>query len=211
MIAKLKNFLFSKKPYLRRFPIHVFEPYFAVKGVSPYEITSILNLQNLEIVNAKIAFDFLRQNHAERKQIDNPNIRIIISAGIQDWVFIYWENGIFEDCKTIVEKLIEKSNDKVNYYYVDSNVDGYDWILADRGKIYREFEYNMNEISSNFGNPITNLENEFITNVELNETGKQNEFVFGENVFQSILEKNGLSKLKYHDNDSEFLIGIVQM
>lgn len=210
MIPKLKNFLFPRKENAERFSIHyTCSPYFAVKGISQSEIANIIHLQNASFEKPKKAFDFLWQEYFKKQDINHKQSRMIVSSNVQDWVFIYWDNGIFENCKKIIEKIVEKSNDSVNYYYADSNVDGYDWILADRGKIYRELQYSMFEISSNFGNPITDLEKKFIENIELQLLEKEYDFVFGENVYQSILEKTGSSILKYHVNNSKFMIGVV--
>lgn len=178
--------------------IHNGMHYFAVENINVNEIVNILDIKKTERLICDNAFKYLWENENQKSDC----FKIIISPKIENWNFIYCETGSFQFNKIIVEKLISISKNRVNYYYADSCVDGYDWILADKGVVFREFKYNMSEISKNIGNCLTIEENNF-----LNHINKNDEFIFGEDVYFSIVDATCQIKTKYFEENQKFIIG----
>jgi len=185
--------------------------YFAVKNINLNDIVLRLKVAELNFEKCNQAFEFLWTNNFGISEKNNSEIKIIISETIQNWNFIYWSCGIFEECKNIVEKLNIDINCKVNYYYADSCVDGYEWIIAENGIIKRQFEYSMGTISTDIGSKICLIENEFIKNIELENQNLKNEFIFGENVFEAIIQETCDFKDKYFDKNIRFKVGTIKI
>jgi len=181
--------------------IHNGMHYFAIENMVIDDIINILDIKKTQETNCNKAFEYLWEDRNENKEI----FKIIISENIENWNFIYCESGDYEYNKIIVEKLISFSNKRVNYYYTDSCVDGYDWILANRGQIFREFEYTMSNISTNNGKYLSVEEEKFIQNID-----KDDEFIFGENVYISIVNATCDVKTKWYEENQKFTIGEIK-
>ena len=181
--------------------IHNGMHYFAIENMTIDDIISILDVKKNQETNCDKAFEYLWEDKNE--EIDN--FKIIISENIENWNFIYCETGNFEYNKKIVEKLISCSKNRVNYYYADSCVDGYDWVLANKGEILREFEYTMSTISINIGKCLSVEEDKFIHNIN-----KDGDFIFGEEVYNSIVKATCDIKTKWYEKNQKFIIGEIK-
>lgn len=181
--------------------IHYGLHYFAVENIAIYDIINILDVKKTQVTNCNKGFEYLWKE----KDVNKENFKIIISENVENWNFIYCESINYNYNKIIVEKLIKFSNKRVNYYFADSYVDGYDWILANKGQIFREFEYSMSKISTNKGNYISVEEEKFILNVD-----KDDEFIFGENVYISIVNATCFVKTKWFEENQKFIIGEIR-
>ncbi len=179
---------------------HLAYPDFAIEGISQSKITDLLNFNLVDNLKLKKAEEFIWPYW----QRPNPESKInaIISQDLNGWIFIYWHCDDFELAKNLMTILNSISPKRMNYYSADSVTDNYEWIISENGKIIREFQYCWN-IHSNIGEPITEIESKFIEN-----TNKKNtEFVFGEDVHNSIFEKTCGIDLTEFDKDTEFSVG----
>ncbi|WP_305952610.1 hypothetical protein [Emticicia oligotrophica] len=152
--------------------------YFAIKNISYEEVIKRLNISKHKICSAKDAFACLYSQDTQSN--------VIVSHQTENWIFLYLKHGSYYDCKSIVQMLLNNSKNKVNFYFSDSCIDCYQWIISENGKIIREFSYSMSIISNNFGDYITKIEKKFIQNLVLENEG--NEFIFGEDVADSVFE-----------------------
>jgi hypothetical protein len=183
--------------------IHVVGPsYFAVLNIAPYEISSILKLDDVKVTTFEEAYkEFYPFDFSTPKKYRS---KLLISSSIEGWVFIYSECGIYQYCKKIVDKFLSSAS-KINYYYGDSCVDCYEWIITENKEIIREFKYELGEISVNIGECITLLEKKFINEIQRD----NGEFVFGEDVLTSIVtETCPLRKTHFNETD-QFFIGFI--
>ena len=149
-------------------------PYFAIENMDIKEIALIFNLTDLKIKPCKDAFEYAFEQNYENYNKTESQTKIIISESINNWNFVYGNHGIFEENRLLIEKMIINDLVKAYYFYVDSCVDGYDWIIAKNQQIIREFEYCMGKFSINKGDYITEIEKAFINNLET-----KKEFIFG--------------------------------
>jgi hypothetical protein len=192
--------IFKKKTVKQTEKKHISYPDFAIEGLYRNEIIKYLEFD---------LSDDLKLNDAEKfiwPYYENPNpenkIKAIISEKLDDWTFIYWSCDDLELARGLITKLISVNKNKMNYYSADSVTDNYDWIISENGKIIREFEYCWN-VHLNIGEPITEIEKKFIENAN-----KENaEFIFGEDVHNSIFDKTCGIDLKKFGENTEFSVG----
>ncbi|MCB0399167.1 MAG: hypothetical protein KDD26_05985 [Winogradskyella sp.] len=179
---------------------HISFPDFSIEGVEQKDVLRALDFD---------IKDTLCLEEAERyiwpysdKLIEKNKIRTIISEELDNWIFIYWSSDIDEHIKEVINILMKVSNGRINYHSMDSVTSDYHWIIANQGKIIREF-YSCWNIEINEGKPLTELENKFIASFE------NDEFIFGEDVCQSIYELTCGVNLKKYKNDTKFKVGNV--
>ena len=177
-------------------------PDFSIEGIKQKDILKALNFDIKDTLYLKEAEDYIWPY--SDKPIEENKIRTIVSEELDNWVFIYWSSSINEDIKKVINKLMKVSNCRINYHSKDSVTSDYHWIIANRGKIIREF-YSCWNIEINEGKPLTELENKFIASFE------NNEFVFGEDVCESIYNLTCGVDLKKYKNDTKFKVGNVNL
>jgi hypothetical protein len=170
--------------YKEQQPIHILgSVYFALKNITLDEVITRLNISRYKDCIAKDAFMYLYNQDFKSNEIN-----VIVSHQIENWTFLYIKHGSYDDCKSIVQKLLCSSESSVNFYFSDSCIDCYQWIISKNGEIIREFAYSMSIISKDIGSYVTNIEKEFVNNIALEKDGKECKFIFGEDVAESIFE-----------------------
>lgn len=182
-------------------------PYFAIKNSTVFEIIKHLEIKTINILNSHDSFDYLFNEELNDKCI-GQEVRIIVSEEVNGWNLIYLDRGNFEKYKIIIEKLSKDKKISSNYYYADPYVDGYEWIICTEGNIIREFAYQMCKISKNNGNYLTAIENRFIHNIE---NKNEDDFVFGGDVFYSIVKKTCDLELEKYKSVTSFHIGTIKL
>jgi hypothetical protein len=178
--------------------------YLAVKYLSIEQIIHLLKINSLFIKDYKDAFDYLFDN--KNVVEDKSQLKIILCDLKNDWIFIYSEFG-YQTGIDVIERLLINEKIIANYYFSDSCVDGYEWIISNGGKIQRKFKYLMGDILEDYGNKITILETDYIEYIK----GNCNDFIFGGKVFYSILENTCEVKDEQYDNSFKFTIGTIKL
>ncbi len=174
--------------------------YFAIEDGDIDQIIKVLNIKVIQKAKCSEAFRYLYNGENNSKKTEKT-FKVIISHQVNGWVFIYSENSIFENNKKWIEQLISINKKRVNYYYFDSHIDSYEWIIADKGKLNRIFEYQMLEVFHNIGEYLTSEEKKFV------EFLNTDDFIFGEDVANSIIKASCNIKKKYFDKNHQFIIG----
>ena len=182
-------------------------PFFIIKNSTVSEIIKHLEIKKINVLNSHESFGYLFNKELEDRHI-GQEVRIIVSEEIDGWNLIYLNRGNFEKCKVIIERLSKDKKISSNYYYADSYVDRYDWIICNKGNIVREFAYQMDKISKNNGNYLTAIESRFIHNIE---SKNEDDFVFGEDFFYSIIKKTCALELEKYKSVTSFHIGTIKL
>lgn len=180
--------------------------YFAIKGLKQKELISIMNIQKTKSVNYKAAFKYMSDDDSRFDlEADFIDFKIQASCILNGWVYL---RSNYFDKELLINKINTLNTKNANYYYVDSCVDGCEWIISENGKTIRVFDYGMSKIHKNKGIPISGLEEKFI--LQIKSKSRQTEFI--ENVYTSIIESTGnhYENLKnYNDKLSNFIIGYI--
>ncbi len=174
---------------------------FCIQGLTQYEVERLFQIDNKEFKSAKESIKFLFPENNWDEKIDNTQLRIIISPNCNGWVFVKCQLNEFKDIKNIISNLISKTDKKINYYYVDSHIDYYSWVLSKNGKIEREFLYSMGQVTNSKGQVTCETEQKF---------ENKSERVFGEDVYEEVAKINGASLSILNENLDEigdFIIG----
>ncbi|WP_179018777.1 hypothetical protein [Winogradskyella forsetii] len=183
--------------------------YFAVRGLTQSELINVLNIQKPKSVDYKTAFKYIFSgidNHRFDIEADFIDFKIQVSCVFNDWIYLKCN---YFDKEYIINKLNTLNTKEANYYYVDSCVDGCEWVISENRKTIRVFDYSMSEIQKNEGVPISSLEQKFIKQIENNSS--QTEFI--EYVCTSIIQNTGnhYENLKnYKEKISDFIIGYIR-
>ncbi|WP_299126251.1 hypothetical protein [uncultured Winogradskyella sp.] len=179
---------------------HISYPDFAIEGIPHSKITKLLKFNIIDTLKLKDAEEFIWPYWKNPNPKDKVNA--IISQDLDGWIFIYWNSDSLNFFTKFIAKLISMNASRMNYYSFDSQTDHYNWIISENGKVIREFEYCW-DVQLNIGKPITEIEKKFIENVN-----KENaEFIFGEDVHNSVFEKTCGVDLKKFGEDTEFSVG----
>jgi len=174
---------------------------FCIQDFTQTEVGKLFQIENIKLKPVKESIKFLFPENNWDEEIDNTQLKIIISPNYKGWVFIKCELNDYNEIKETISNLNTKTSKKINYYYVDSHIDYYSWILSDNGKTKREFRYSMEKVMNSKGAITCELEKKFES---------QSEQVFGEDVYEEVAKTNGvsLSILNENLNDKDaFLTG----
>ncbi|WP_271785426.1 hypothetical protein [Aquimarina algiphila] len=174
---------------------------FCLEGLTQSEVERLFQIDNARFKSAKESIKFLFPENNWDEKIDITQLRIIISPNCNGWIFVKCQLNEFKDIKNIISNLISKTDKKVNYYYVDSHIDYYSWILSNNGKIEREFLYSMGEVMNSKGLATCPIEQKF---------ENKSERIFGEDVYEEVAKINGVSLYILNENLDEigdFIIG----
>lgn len=171
--------------------------YFSIQGITQEKIVEILQFENIQKMNPEGASSYLyAKDDFSMQKADLSKIKAFVSSELNDWVYLIWGLGWFEECKFLVEKLMKHTNGVVAYFYVDPYVDGYEWIIAQGKTVIREFKFDMGELYSNVGSPVSEEEIDFISNRKKEKEknfderieSRENPFISCEKVYSSIIK-----------------------
>jgi hypothetical protein len=171
--------------------------YFSIQGITQEKIVEILQFENIQKMSPEGASSYLyAKDDFSMKKADFSKIKAFVSSELNGWVYLMWELGWFEECKFLVEKLMKHTDGVVAYFYVDPYVDGYEWIIAQGKTVIREFKFDMGELYSNVGSPVSEEEIDFISNRKKEKEknfdewieSRENPFISCEKVYASIIK-----------------------
>lgn len=176
---------------------HIPFPEFAIEGIDQSYLIKFLNFEIEDTLSLEDAERFIWPYWNKSNQ--ENKIRTIISEKLDNWIFIY---GYNHNPIEIIKKLIKHSNYRINYYSADSQTSDYEWIIANDGKIIREF-YSCWNIEINKGEPLTELESKFVMSFS------NKEFISGEDVCISIYNHTCGLDLKKYTAETKFKVGTI--
>ncbi len=173
--------------------------YFKIEGISQIKVAEIIKLENLKYLSFNDINNFLYPETDEIiRKANIEAIETIISPSINNWCYIIWTISWFDECRNIVLRLCKESKDRISCFFLDPWTAHYFWIIADKGTIIREFEYD-DEIDTNNGLPICKEEKEFIHNLIASKSkdilswikNRKNPFTEIEDVYKALINKTG--------------------
>lgn len=173
--------------------------YFKIEGISPGKVSELIRLENIsyQSLNGLNSFLYPPTDEIIRKA-NKQAIQTIISPMLNNWCYIIWVISWYDGCKNLVQKLCTATDTKISCFFIDPWTAHYFWIIADRGSIIREFEYDE-EIKVDIGLPLCLEEKVFIHNLvaSKNETmenwikNRENPFLSIENVYIELIKRTG--------------------